>query len=276
MHLPDSKIAAYPEYIQESTGGGSYDAFPAINDAVGQQMPNAPLRLGQVVFDKFGNGYMYVKFAGNAVLGDALKMSANVTGTVSAADATSDNIHSVITNHSGITKNAEEGNWLVFEAAGLATIRRRIKRNTATASGATRYEISIKDNRVGRGGYDADAPAAAISAGVNVAVVRRYSVEVSGAAGDRLVGVARHSVTAGQMSLIGIHGMFLAKCVGTTDNIAENGLVTAAGSGTVKGKTTAAMTAVDAWGALGVFKGPATISGASQLALCFVQCLDRW
>lgn len=275
MHLPDSKIAAYPEYIQESTGGGSYDAFPAINDAVGQQMPNAPLRLGQVVFDKFGNGYMYCKFTGNAVQGDCLKMSANVTGAVVAADATSDNIHQILTDHTGITKNAEEGNWLVFEAAGLATVRRRIKGNTATASSQTRYDISKKDNRFGRGGYDADALAAAVSAAAKVAVVRRFHVQVAGA-GDRCVGVARHSVTSGQMSLIGIHGAFLVKVVGTTDNIAENTMVTTAASGAAKGATTAAMTALDAWGAVGVFKGPATVSGAAALGYVFVQCLDRW
>jgi len=276
MHLPDSKIAAYPEYIQESTGGGSYDAFPAVNDALGQQMPNAPLRLGQVVTDKFGNFYMYVKFTGNAAQGDWVKPSVNVTGTVSVADATSDNIHSIITNHSGITKNNEKGNWLVFEAAGLATIRRHIKGNTTTTGGATRYDISIKDNRVGRGGYDADAPAAAISAGVNVALVRRYHVEVGGTAGLVPFGVARHTVTAGQMSLIGIHGMFLAKLVGTANNVTENGIVTTSTSGTCIGPTGAGATGAEAVGKLGIFKGPATITTGSQLGLVFVQCLDRW
>lgn len=272
MHLTDSQIAAYPEYIQEGSGGGSYDNFPSINEPISQKSPNAPLRLGQVIFDRDGKGYIYARATAALVKGDVCAMSANITGTVQTADATGNNIQVIKTDFAGLTLNGEKGNWILFAAGGLATVWRRIKRNTATSGGVSYVTISEKNTLAGLRGYDPDAPAAAIAGTTAIQLYRPNHVAVCGAGGYP-VGISRGAVDSGNCTLLAMHGLHLVKAVGTTDALTDNGPVVTAASGNVKGPAGAGMSGLEAFTAVGVAKF--AHNGASALVPCFVNLMGH-
>lgn len=272
MHLTDSQIAAYPEYIQESVGMGSYDNFPDINESPTQTAPNAPLRPGQIIFDRDGKGYMYVRTSGAMVKGDLVKASDLGTGfTVQTADATGNNIQVIKTDITGCTLNSEKGNWLLFAAAGLATVWRRIKANSLTTGGVTYFTISVKNTIAGQRGYDPDAPAAAIAAGTSVSLWKPHTVAVCGVQGYA-VGVSRNTVTSGYNTLIGVHGVHLAKVVGSVTAVTAGGPAVPGAAGTIVGPA-ATPSGLDAWSAVGRIL--IASSGASALMPVHFNVLGR-
>jgi hypothetical protein len=260
MLLTDGLTGSYPAFIQESIGGGSYDNYPAIDEALTQKNPNLPLRLGSVLQDRDGVLYTYLRATSAFTRGQVATYSANVTGTVSTADATGDNIHVIKTNITGITtKNQEIGNWLVFKAADFATVRRRIKANTATSGGSTYFTISVKDVKFGRGGYDADAPAAAIAGTSVVHIFRPYHVAPCGLNGTG-VGVANSAITSGNCGLFVVSGFCLILSDGSADAITDNGPMLTIAAGQVKGPGTFVVANMPA--VIGVSKMSSNAAGA--------------
>lgn len=238
MKWTDSQIAAYPEYAQESTGGPRFPVYPNINDEPSAyNTPSdgvAPLELGQMMTDRYGHHYLYVRAQAGLSRGQCVTLAANpAEGAVQAADATADNIHVIKTNFAALVANAEVGNFLsVSNTTGSIADLKLIYGNTATSGGVSYITISRMQYFIGRGGYDGNAPAAAYAAaGSELSLIRPYQVGVCGNDGE-CFGVAMGTVTAGNNTIVQITGLAMVLGVaGTT--FTDNALVYTQAAGEV-------------------------------------------
>jgi hypothetical protein len=242
----------YPFFSQASTNGLTYPVFSAINDAPAQLVPSAPGQLGDVVIDKFGNLYVYVRAGAALAVGQVCKNLAPTTGTVSATGSGGDNLAVINTN---ITTTVDESQVVAFLSNNSVTNPgiRLIKGHLGNVVGAnTQFVISKKQPFFGIGAFDGDKLTVAWVNTDPIAIVRPYTVDVCGVAPDQPVGVALGTVTSGNRTLIQVSGVARANAVGSTDALVAGSLVIPIASGSVKGPLTAGITAAEVAAAVGI------------------------
>lgn len=228
--LQSQFIGSYPAYAQESTGAASLPVFAAINEAYGQTNPNQRAQFGDVLVDKHGNLFMYVRASGALTIGQVVRLAVAGLGDVPAAGtiSASTTTRRIFTN---ITTTLDEpglGSLLASPGtvAGVGVNFLKIIKDQVAVGANTTFDISKKQIHFGIGKYDGDELAAIPTTGDPVAIVRPYNVVVNGAsaAGMQPVGVALGTVTAAGGTLIQIAGIASVMCNGTTD-ITAGGLV---------------------------------------------------
>lgn len=266
-------IGSFPEFAGDSVGGPSYPCYPVINDAPLQQTPNAPAQIGDILVDRYGFQYAYVRAVAALAQGQVCKYAGALAGTVSAATT------SAVIN-TNITTTLNESILLSFLACSGNTgtpFIKIIKGQTAIGTN-TQFTISKLSVLFGLGGArDGDNLSFTPTTGDAVAVVRAYSVDVAGIA-DSPVGVALGTVTAGNRTLIQVSGLAQVLAVGSTDALADNGPAVTAAAGVVKGTlgtATAASAVAESKSIVGTSK--VVWAGASKLQAIFLGNLaDKW
>lgn len=223
MKRTDSQVAAFPIVANEVATGAVFPAYAAINDKPSAYTTPAdginPLVLGQVVADKYGHAYIYVRADEALAVGQVVTIEANVAEVaVLATDTVADNIHVVKTAHTGLTAGAEVNNFLHFaNSTGSIGDLKLIKANTtSTATPSTYFTISKINTFQGRPRYDGDAPAAAYAVATSeVSLIRPWRVKVCG---DNLApyGIAMGTVTSGNNTLVQIEGLAMVVGVAGT------------------------------------------------------------
>lgn len=259
MRVQSHQIGSFPEYSGQSTGGVTYPPFSnVINDAPNQVVPNSPAQLGDVLVDKFGANYVYVRAVAALAAGQVVKYALNLTGTVTAAGSTTGLVNSNIT-----TTVREDAVGSFLTCPGTTSFTRLIKGQAAVGAN-TAFTVAKTDIFFGVGKIDGDALAAIPTNGDVLHVIRYFSVDVAGI-GDTAVGVALGTVTAGNRTLVQVNGLAQVLAVGSTDALTDNGIVVTAAAGVVKGTlgtATAASAILEAKSIVGIAK--MAYAGASK------------
>lgn len=234
--LQSELIGAYPAYAQESSGGPSFPVFAAINEPAGQTSPNQRAQFGDVLVDKHGNLFMYVRASGALAVGQVVRQAVAGLGDVPAAGlvAASTTTRRIFTDITTTLDEVGLGSFLsspgTIAGAGVA-FTKRIKDQVAVGANTT-FDISLKQIHFGIGKYDGDELSATPVTGDPATIVRPYNVvvNIASAAGAQPVGIALGTVTAAGGTLIQIAGMALVLCDGTTD-ITAGGLIVPGATG---------------------------------------------
>lgn len=259
------QIGSFPEYSGQSIGGPRYPVFSTVvNDTPGQTNPNNNAQLGDILVDKFGGAYAYVRTVAGLTVGQAVKYAANLTGTVTAAGSTTGLVNSNIT-----TTIREDGVGSFLSCPGTTAFTKLIIGQSAVGAN-TGFTVAKTDIFFGIGKTDGDALAAVPTNGDVLHVVRPYAVDVAGA-GDTPCGVALGTVTSGNRTLVQVSGLAQVSAIGSTDALTDNGIAVTAASGKVKGTlgtATAASAIQEAKSIVGIAK--MAYAGASQLIPVFL------
>lgn len=248
---------SYPEYAQAGSGGATFPPFPVVNDTAGQTNPNHRLQFGDLIVDKFGNVYAYVRAAIALAAGQVVRYSIPgdsssdhpAAGTISANTTT----RRIFTNITTTLDERSIGSFLGSPGTSGGTgtpFFKRIKGQVAIGANTT-FDISKLQIFHGIGKYDGDELGGTPATSDGVAVLRPYNVVVCGAAAvteAAPVGVALGTVSQAAGTLILSQGYGQVLGVGnkaSTDAIVAGGPLVASTSGTVCGNLTTESAASD-------------------------------
>lgn len=262
--------SSYPDYAAASIGGVSFPTFALQNLAAYAQTPNENSQLGDVVIDKYGCRFQFVRCVAALTVGQVVKGATNLTGTVTAAGSTTGLVNSNIT-----TTIDESAVGSFLSSPGTTAFTRVIKKQVAIGTN-TGFYVSLSDPFIGIGQKDGDVLAAIPTDTDVLHVVRPFAVDVAGVAATP-VGVAMGTVTSGNRTLVQIEGLALVSAIGSTDAITDNGIVVTAAAGQVKGTlgtATAASAIAEAKSIVGI--GKMAYSGASVLVPVYLALAERF
>ncbi len=268
MGRPLKLSSSYPDYAAASIGGLTFPSISVVNQAAAQQSPNQNAQLGDILVDKFGCRFQFVRTVAGLAVGQAVKAAANLTGTITAAGSSTSYVKTSITT---TVDESSVGSFLT--SPGTTVFTRLIKKQSAVGANTIFY-VSLNQTFLGNAtNADGDILGAVPTNGEVIHVVRPFAVDVAGA-GAIPVGVALGTVTSGYRTLIQIEGPGIVSGIGSTDAIVDNGIITTAASGNVKGATTAALTADDVLASLG--QGKMAHSGGATLIAAYINPAGRF
>ncbi len=248
--------SSYPDYAAASIGGPSFPAITVVNQAPAQQIPTENAQLGDILVDKFGGRFQFVRAIAALAAGQIVKPAANLTGTVTASGSTTGLVNSNITT---TVDEANVGSFLTSPGTTVFTIP--IKKQAAVGAN-TGFYVSVTQQFFGTGSaLDGDVLSAIPTNGDVLHVVRPFAVDVAGA-GDPPMGVALGTVTSGYRTLVQIEGIALISCdaVASHDVLADQSGVYTGAAGIGQGRlTTLTVTSVsnEAKSFVGYAKGAA-------------------
>lgn len=268
----------FPEFSGASIGGPVYPPYATVvNDAPFQTVPNNNDTLGDVIVDKFGGQYVYVRTVAGLAQGQVVMNALGTAGTVTVSAAFT-TVTSVLTNITTTIREDSVGSFLASTgtAAGGGTNFVKLIKKAGTISGGTTFVpgvganacfvLSLTDIFFGVGKNDGDALPSIPTTGDPLILIRPFAVDVAGA-GKIPVGVALGTVTSGNRTLVQTAGLAQVLAVGSTDALTDGGYVTTAAAGVVKGvlgAPTGPSDAVEIPGIVGVARQP-YVSATSKL-----------
>lgn len=270
--------SSYPASSNESTGGTSYPAINLVNDAPFQTNPNSIFQPGDVIVDKLGFQYVYVRANAGLAVGQCLRYAPNLTGTITSASST---VASITTNITTTIDESAVGSFLCSNGLASGTgpvFTKKIKKQTAIGAN-TNFKISLKQIFFGINQFDGDVLAAspALVNGDVVHVIRAYSVDVAGVA-DPCYGIAMGTVTSGNFTFVQTTGLARVSVIGSTDAAVENRYLCTAASGNAKGvlgTPTAASDSTEVPSIVGFAKMPYT-GAAALMPVALANLADKW
>lgn len=270
----DTQVGAYPDTSNEAQGGTAYPVFPVINEAAFQVNPNSTEQLGDMVCDKYGNVFLYVRAVAALAAGQVVTQAANLTGTVSASTT----VNSIFSNITTTINESSVGSFLSSPGtvAGAGVPFLKVIKGQVAIGANTTFVISKKSIFIGIGKQDGDSLSAIPTTGDPLAVVRCYAVDVAGVAATPY-GVALGTVSSGNRTLVQVGGLALVQANGATDALTDGGIAVTAASGVVKGTlgtATAASAIAEAKSIVGIAKQ--AYAGSTAGKTVAVQLLDLW
>jgi hypothetical protein len=266
----DTQAGEFPETSNEAQGGTAYPVYPVINEPAFQTNPNSTEQLGDMTCDKYGNVFLYVRCVAGLTVGQIVKMAGVLAGTVSASTT----VNNIFTNVTTTINESSVGSFLASTGTaggGGVNFLKLIKGQVAIGVNTT-FIISKKSVFIGINKQDGDTLAAIPTTGDPLAVVRPYAVDVAGAA-ESPAGIALGTVTSGNRTLVQVGGLAFVSCVGNTDALVDNKLVTTAAAGNGKGPLAAGLAIIEVPAAIGIAR-EAYVSATAKL--CAVQLWDLW
>lgn len=272
----------FPEFSGTSIGGPVYPPFSTVvNDAPFQAVPNSPDSLGDVVVDKFGGVYVYVRCVAGLAQGQVVKYAAGTAGTISAATT----VAQINTNITTTLREDSVGSFLASTgtAAGAGVnfvklIKKQLVAGVPGVGANSQFVISLTDIFFGVGKNDGDALAAIPTTADPCILLRPFAVDVAGVAAIP-VGVALGTVTSGNRTLVQVAGLAQVLAIGVTDPVTDGGVVTTAASGNVKGLLTVPTAASDSTeipAIVGIARQPYVSTAPKLITVSLFDLLGRY
>jgi hypothetical protein len=225
----------FPQFANESTGGTAYPVYSSSQDVPFQTNPNAPDQLGDLLYDKYGNLFLYARADATTAAGQCLKFAASVVGTVSAPAGVADNRSIINSNVTTTFDPSTVGGFIACNGAAGTTCTKLIKKLNTVVGVNTQFVISKKQVFFGIGKQDGDQLAVALTAGDGLAVWVPYNVTTAGAF-DVPVGISLGVTTAGNSTLIQVGGIAQVSTIGSVEPVLAGQQVVTAAAGNAKGR----------------------------------------